>query len=307
MKAAVYTQYGPPEVVRIVEVAKPVPSAREVLIKVYATTVTVGDTRMRSFTVPRGQWLPARLYLGLRAPRRRVLGMELAGVIEAAGKDVTRFKVGDRVFGSTFEANFGGHAEYKCLPEDGLLAIKPDGLTFGEAPAAVGGGMTAMRCLEQGRIRPGQKLLIYGASGAVGTNAVQIAGRHLSAEVTGVCGTANLDLVRSLGAARVIDYTQDDFTRDGPIYDVVFDAVAKVAPSHAKKALKTTGVYLNVHKDSHASGKLRSAELLALKELIEAGNLKPVIDRVYPLEQIVEAHRYVDTGRKRGNVVITVA
>jgi NADPH:quinone reductase-like Zn-dependent oxidoreductase len=233
--------------------------------------------------------------------------MELAGEVEAVGQNVTRFKPGDPVFASTFEVGFGGHAEYKCLPETGLLAIKPANLTFGEAAAAVGGGMTALRCLEQGRIQPGQKVLIYGASGAVGTNAVQIASRHLGAEVTGVCSAANLDLVRSLGAARVIDYTRDDFTRDGPIYDVVFDAVAKVAPSHARKALKPTGVYLNVHKDSDASGKVRSANLLALKELIEAGKLRPVVDRVYPLEQIVEAHRYVDQGHKRGNVIITVA
>ena len=307
MKAVVYTSYGPPEVLRIAEIAKPVPKANEVLIKVYTTTVTVGDTRMRSFTVPRGQWLAARLYLGIRKPKRPVLGMELAGEIEAVGKDVTRFRPGDAVFASTFEVGFGGHAEYKCLPEDGLLAIKPANLTFGEAAAAVGGGMTALRCLEQGRIQPGQKVLIYGASGAVGTNAVQIASRHLGAEVTGVCSTANLELVRSLGAVKVIDYTRDDFTSDGPIYDVVFDAVAKVAPSHAKKALKNTGVYLNAHKHSDASGKVRGATLLALKELIEAGKLRPVIDRVYPLEQIVEAHRYVDQGHKRGNVVITVS
>jgi NADPH:quinone reductase-like Zn-dependent oxidoreductase len=293
---------------RIVEVAKPVPNDHEVLVKVHATTVTVGDTRMRSFTVPRGQWLPARLYLGIRKPRRPILGMELAGEIEGLGKHVTRFQVGDPVFASTFEESFGGHAEYKCLPEDGLLAIKPANLSFGEAAAAVGGGMTALRCLQRGRIQPGQAVLIYGASGAVGTNAVQLASRHLGADVTGVCSTANLDLVRSLGAVRVIDYTQDDFTGDGPIYDVVFDAVAKVPPARARQVLKPGGVYLNVHRDSHAgSGQLRSAELLALKELIEAGTLRPVIDRVYRLEQIVEAHRYVDQGHKRGNVVITVA
>lgn len=306
MKAVVYTEYGPPEVLHLAEVAKPVPRNNEVLVRVHATTVTVGDTRMRSFTVPRGLWLPSRIYLGIRKPKRPILGMELAGEIEAVGKDVARFKVGDPVFASTFEVDFGGHAEYKCLPEDGLIAIKPSNLTFGEAAAAVGGGMTALRCLEQGHIQPGQTVLIYGASGAVGTNAVQIASRHLGAEVTGVCSTANLDLVRSLGAVRVLDYTRDDFTRDGPIYDVVFDAVAKVAPSHAKKALKTTGVYLNAHKHSDASGKVRGATLLAVKELIEAGKLRPVIDRVYPLEQIVEAHRYVDQGHKRGNVVITV-
>ena len=308
MKAVVYTRYGPPEVLHIVEVAKPVPNDHEVLVKVHATTVTVGDTRMRSFTVPRGQWLPARLYLGIRKPRRPILGMVLAGEIEGLGKHVTRFQVGDPVFASTFEESFGGHAEYKCLPEDGLLALKPANLSFGEAAAVVGGGMTALRCLQRGRIQPGQAVLIYGASGAVGTNAVQLASRHLGADVTGVCSTANLDLVRSLGAVRVIDYTQDDFTGDGPIYDVVFDAVAKVPPARARQVLKPGGVYLNVHRDSHAgSGQLRSAELLALRELIEAGTLRPVIDRVYRLEQIVEAHRYVDQGHKRGNVVITVA
>lgn len=307
MKAVVYTRYGPPEVLQIAEIAKPIPKDNEVLIKVHATTVTVGDTRMRSFTVPRGQWLPARLYLGVRKPKRAILGMELAGEVEAVGKRVTRFQVGAAVFASTFEVGFGGYAEYKCLPENGMLAIKPANLSFAEAAASVGGGMTALRCIEQGRLQPGQKVLIYGASGAVGTNAVQIASRHLGAEVTGVCSTANLDLVRSLGAVWVIDYTRDDFTRDGPIYDVVFDAVAKVAPAHARKALKTTGVYLNVHKDSDASAKVRNAELLVLKELIEAGKLRPVVDRVYPLAQIVEAHRYVDQGHKRGNVVITVA
>lgn len=308
MKAVAYTAYGPPEVLRLTEVVKPVPNENEVLIKVYATTVTIGDTRMRSFTVPLAEWLPARLYLGILKPRRSILGMELAGEIEAVGKVVTRFKVGDPVFASTFEVDFGGYAEYKCMPEAGLLAIKPSNLTFEEAAAAVGGGLTAMHCLERGRIRPGQKVLVFGASGAVGTNAVQMASRHFGAEVTGVCSTANLDLVRSLGAIKVIDYTRDDFTGDGPIYDVVFDAVAKVPPSHARKALKMAGVYLNVHKDAHAAGgRLRNTELLALKELIDAGKLRPVIDRVYPLEQIVEAHRYVDTGRKRGNVAITVA
>ncbi len=275
MKAVVYTRYGPPEVLHLTEIAKPAPRNNEVLIKVHATTVTVGDTRMRSFTVPRGQWLAARLYLGA-------------------------------VFASTFEVGWGGYAEYKCLPEDGLLAVKPASLSFGEAAAAVGGGMTALRCLEQGRIQPGQRVLVYGASGAVGSNAVQIASRHLGAEVTGVCSTANLELVRSLGAVRVIDYTRDDFTRDGPIYDVVFDAVAKVAPSHAKKALKSTGIYLNAHRHSDGSAKVRAADLLALQGLIEAGKVRPVIDRAYPLEQIVEAHRYVDQGHKRGNVVITV-
>lgn len=240
MRAVVYTRYGPPDVLQLQEIARPSPRANEVLIKVHATTVTIGDCRMRSFTVPRAQWLPARLYLGIRKPRRPILGMELAGEIAAIGSGVTRFKLGDAVFASTFEVDFGGYAEYKCLPENGSLAIKPANLTFGEAAAAVGGGMTALGCLERGRIQPGQQVLVYGASGAVGTNAVQLASRHFGAEVTGVCSTANLDLVQSLGAVKVIDYTRDDFTRDGPLYDVVFDAVAKVPPSHAKKALKPT-------------------------------------------------------------------
>lgn len=308
MKAVVYTKYGPPEVLHLTEVAQPVPKANEVLIKVLATTVTVGDTRMRSFTVPRGQWLPARLYLGVLKPKRPILGMELAGTVEATGKDVTRFRPGDAVFASTFEVGFGGYAEYICLPADGLLAPKPANLSFGEAAAAVGGGMTAWRCLQRGRIQPGQAVLIYGASGAVGSNAVQIASHHFGADVTGVCSTANLDLARSLGASQVIDYTREDFTQNGAAYDVVFDAVAKIPPAHAKKALKPGGVYLNVHRDAHAvSGQARWAELLALKELIEAGKLRPVIDRVYPLEQIVEAHCYVDQGHKKGNVVITIA
>ena len=307
MKAVIYTQYGPPEVLRSTEIAKPVPKDAEVLVKVHATTVTVGDTRMRSFTVPRSEWLPARLYLGVTKPKRAILGMELAGEIEAIGKDVTRFQPGDPIFASTFEVGFGGYAEYKCLPEDGLLAIKPANLSFGEAAAAVGGGMTALRCLQNGRIQPGQTMLIYGASGAVGTNAVQLASRHFGAQVTGVCSTANLELVRSLGASKVIDYTREDFTQNGATYDVVFDAVAKMSPARARKALKPGGVYLNVHRDAHAgSGHIRLAELLTLKELIEAGKLRPVIDRVYPLEQIVEAHRYVDGGHKKGNVVIAV-
>lgn len=306
MRAVVYTRYGPPDVLHVQEIARPSPKANEVLIKIHATTVTIGDCRMRSFTVPRAQWLPARLYLGLRKPRRPILGMELAGEIVAIGSSVTRFKLGDAVFASTFEVGFGGYAEYICLPEAGMLAIKSAKLSFEEAAAAVGGGMTALRCLEQGRIQPGQQVLIYGASGAVGTSAVQLASRHFGAEVTGVCSTANLDLVQALGAVKVIDYTRDDFTRDGPIYAVVFDAVAKLPPAHAKKALKPTGIYLNVHKHSDASSHVRRAAFLALKELIEAGKLKPVIDRVYPLEQIVEAHRYVEAGHKRGNVVITV-
>jgi len=308
MKAVVYEKYGSPEVLRLVEIAKPTPKDNEVLVRVRATTVTKGDVRMRSFTVPRAQWIPARLYLGIRGPRRPILGMELAGDIEAVGSNVTRFKVGDPVFASTFEVSFGGYAEYKCMPEDGQIALKPDQVSYGEAAAVVGGGMTALRCLEKAHIQPGQTVLIYGASGAVGTNAVQLA-HHWGAVVTGVCSTANLDLVRGLGADQVIDYTREDFTQRGDTYDVILDAVAKFPPARAKKALKPAGIYLNVHKDSDEKGgpSVRYEALLALKDLLEAGTLKTVIDRTYPLEQIVEAHRYVDQDHKRGNVVITVA
>ncbi len=308
MKAVVYERYGSPEVLRLVEIAKPTPKDNEVLVRVRATTVTKGDVRMRSFTVPRAQWIPARLYLGIRKPRRPILGMELAGDIEAVGSNVTRFKVGDPVFASTFEVSFGGYAEYTCMPEDGQIVLKPDQVSYGEAAAVVGGGMTALRCLKKANIQPGQTVLIYGASGAVGTNAVQLA-HHWGAVVTGVCSTANLDLVRGLGADQVIDYTREDFTQLGDTYDVIFDAVAKFPPARAKKALKPAGIYLNVHKDSDERGgrSVRNEALLALKDLLEAGTLKTVIDRTYPLEQIVEAHRYVDQGHKKGNVVITVA
>lgn len=307
MQAVVYARYGAPDVLQLVDIPKPQPKANEVLIRVHATSATIGDVRMRSFTVPRGQWLFARLYLGVLKPRRPILGMELAGEIEAIGSAVTRFQVGDAVFASTFEANFGGYAEYKCMKEDGLLAIKPANLTFAEAAVAVGGGISALRCLQRGNLQPGQKILIYGASGAIGTNAVQLARNHFGAAVTGVCSTANLGLVKSLGAVEVIDYTREDFTQRGQIYDVVFDAVAKFPPARAKHALKPGGIYLNAHRDTHAgAGLTMQQELLLLKELLEAGRLKPVIDRSYPLAQIVEAHRYVETGHKRGNVAITV-
>ncbi len=308
MKAILYTQYGPPEVLRLTNLPKPNPRPNEVLVKIRATTVTIGDCRMRSFTVPPEQWLFARLYLGLFRPRRPVLGMELAGDIEAVGAAVTRFKPGDAVFASTFEADWGGYAEYKCFCENGALALKPANLDYGESAASIGGGLTALRCLRQANLQPGQAVLVYGASGAVGTNAVQLARNLFGCEVTGVCSTANLDLVKSLGAAHIIDYTRQDFTQQGPIYDVVFDAVDKFPPAQARKALKPGGVYLNVHRDSDAkSGQTRLQEMAELKALLEAGHFKPVIDRVYPFEQIVEAHRYVEQGHKKGNVVIQVA
>lgn len=308
MKAIIYTQYGPPEVLRLADIPKPTPREREVLVKIYATTVTIGDCRMRSFTVPPEQWLFARLYLGVFKPRRPILGMELAGEIEAVGKEVTRFKPGDPIFASTFDTDFGGYAEYKCFPENGLLALKPSTLGYREAAASVGGGVTALRCLKQGNLQQGQEVLIYGASGAVGTNTVQLARNLFGAEVTAVCSAANLDLVKSLGATHVLDYTRQDFICQGRLYDVVFDAVAKFPAAQARKALKPGGLYLNVHRDARAkTGTTLLQELLKLKDLIEAGHLKPVIDRVYPLDQIVEAHRYVEQGHKKGNVVIQVA
>ena len=307
MKAIIYTQYGPPEVLRLTDLPKPMPRSNEVLVKVHATTVTIGDTIMRSLNIPVPGWqkIMARLYLGWNKPKRPILGMELAGEIEAVGKKVTRFKPGDAVFASTFAVNFGGYAEFKCLPEKGVLALKPENLTYEEAAAAPGAGMTALHCLKKGHIQPGQKVLVYGASGAVGTNAMQLAAHYFGADVTGVCSTANLELVKSLVAGQVIDYTREDFTQNGARYDVIFDAVGKVSAAQKQRARAQASVYLNVHTDSDGGNKREN--LLLLKDIIEAGQLKPVIDRVYPFEQIVEAHKYVERGHKKGNVVIMVA
>ena len=262
---------------------------------------------MRGLDIPGPGWqrLMARLVLGIRRPKNAILGMELAGKIEAVGSEVTRFQEGDDVFGTTMWSGFGAYAEYKSMPEDGLLALKPANMTFEEAAVIPSGGITTRGILKLADIQPGQKVLIYGASGSVGTFAVQLA-RAFGAEVTGVCSTANMDLVRSLGAEKVIDYTQEDFSQRGETYDVIFDAVDKFQGDY-KTAIKDTGVYLNVHV---ASDKIDTGDmpllLGELKELAEAGKLKAVIDRRYPWEQIVEAHRYVDQGHKRGNVVIRV-
>lgn len=304
MKAILCTKYGPPEVLQLKEVAKPTPSANEVLIKIFTTTVHVGDTRIRGFNVPFWQMIPFRLYLGIRKPRRAILGMELAGEIEAVGKDVKLFNQGDQVFG-TPGFDFGTYAEYRCLPEDGMLALKPTNMTFEEAAPVAGGGITALMVTKKANIQSGQKVLVYGASGSVGTFAVQLA-KHFGAEVTGVCSTDNLEMVKSLGANSVIDYTREDFTQNDQTYDVIFDAVDKLPSSRGKKALKKNGKYLNVSKDSGSEKNLEAKDLTFLKELIEEGNLRSVIDRSYRLEEMVEAHRYVDQGHKKGNVVITV-
>lgn len=323
MKTVIQTQYGAPEVLKVAKVKKPTPKENEVLVRVHATTVTATEAVFRQ-----GKPFFTRLFTGLTKPKIKTLGEELAGEIVAVGNSVAEFKVGDLVFG-TAGPNFGANAEYLCIPEDEVLALMPSNLTYQEAAASVDGFLTALPFLrDKGNIHKGQKVLINGASGSVGAAAVQIA-KHFGAEVTGVCSSANIELVKSLGADHVIDYTSEDFTQNGQAYDIIFDAVGKVTFPHSKKSLKSDGIFLSAGMNLGIFGHViltsvmggkkakiaatglrppheRVKDLNLLQKLMEDGTIIPVIDRCYPLEQIAEAHRYVDTGRKKGNVVINV-
>ena len=309
MKAIICTKYGPPEVLQLKEVEKPIPKNNELLIRTYATAVTASDIFIRGSQLPIQIWIPMRLMLGLTKPRRPIIGLVLAGEIESVGKNIKRFKTGDQVYGLT-GFGLGAYAEYKCMKETdsvrGCLALKPTNISYEEATVAAYGGLLALQFMEKGNIRHGQKVLIYGASGTTGTTAVQLA-KYFGSEVTGVCSTANLDLVKSLGADVVIDYTKEDSLKLVERYDFILDAVGKMKTSKLKKACKKAlspkGKYVSI---DDGSLKLESERLVLLKKLIEAGHIKQVIDRSYPLEQIVEAHKYVGKGHKKGGVAITV-
>ncbi len=327
MRAIVWTKYGSPEGLELREVEKPTPKVDEVLVRVHATTVTAGDCEARRLEFPLGLGLAIRLYAGLIRPvRLTILGQELAGEVEAVGRDVTRFKEGDQVFAST-GFGFGAYAEYICLPErsdTGVMALKPVNMTYEEAAAVPVGGLEALHFLRQGGLRSGSKLLINGAGGSIGTIGIQLA-KHYGAEVTAVDSTGKLDMLRSIGADHVIDYTREDFTLRGEIYDAIFDVVGKAPFAGSMRSLSENGVYLLANPSlsrlvrgrwtSMTSGRRvisgaaehKVADLLFLKDLIESGALRVVIDRRFPLEQMAEAHRYVEAGGKKGNVVITVA
>ena len=325
MRAVVYDRYGPPEVLRLEDVPQPVPKEDEVLIKIHATTVTRSDCGIREANASSGPFVSflSRLYSGVRRPKRRILGAELAGEVAAVGAAVSEFAVGDRVFG-TSAGRFGAHAEFICIRESAALAHKPAAMTFEQAAAVCDGAMLALGCLRQADLRKGRRILVYGASGSIGTAGVQLA-KYFGADVTAVCGTKNVELVRSLGADRVIDYTQDDFTKSGETYDAIFDAVGKLSFGRCRNSLKPGGIYLPTDglwnlilvplTSLVGDKKVRFAipprfakkDVLFLKELIEAGKYRAVIDRSYPLASVIEATRYVETERKTGNVVLTVS
>ncbi|XEC95962.1 NAD(P)-dependent alcohol dehydrogenase [Paenibacillus tarimensis] len=302
MKAILCPAYGAPEVLQLREVEKPVPRDNEVLIKLFAATVSAADYRIRSFTSPPLFWLPMRVILGIRRPRKPILGVELAGEIEAVGKQVRRLKPGDRVFGMT-GMRFGAYAEYTCLPEKAVITIMPDNVSYDDAAAVPFGGTTAMHFFRKGRINSGQKVLIYGASGAVGTAAVQLA-KYFGTEVTAVCSGSNVHWVKALGADHVIDYTKESITSGEKRYDLIFDAVGKLSRSAGKTMLAPGGSFVSVEGQGVAKELVEDLEFLI--KLVKEGKYKPVIDRRYPLEQITEAHRYAEQGHKKGNVVITI-
>ncbi len=300
MKAIVTTRYGAADGLQLQEVEQPQPGENELLIRVHAATVTAGDVMLRR--LPFVVWAPLRLFMGIK--RKKIPGHEFSGVVEAVGKAVSLFKKGDEVFGTTTGLGVGANAEYVCLPDawkGGVLAHKPANVTHAEAAALPVGGMTALYLLRKGNIQSGQNVLVYGASGSVGSYAVQLA-VHFGADVTGVASTRNVDLVKSLNANRVIDYTHEDFTQSGDTYDLIFDAVGKISPARSKTMLKENGAFVSIRSTTHETRQ----NLLLLKGMVEAGAIRSIVDSVYPLAQTAEAHRYVESGRKRGNVVIAV-
>ncbi|MCR6854856.1 NAD(P)-dependent alcohol dehydrogenase [Paenibacillus jamilae] len=301
MKAIICTKYGPPNVLQLQNVEKPKPKKNEVLVKIHATSVSTGDCRIRGFNSPLLFWIPMRIILGFRKPRKPILGVELSGEIEDIGTDVTQFKKGDQVFALT-ELNLGGYAEYTCVHESGLIALKPTNVTYEEAAVIPFGGTSALHFLRKGQIKKGQRVLIYGASGSVGTAAIQLA-KYFGATVTAICSSSNLDLVTALGADNVIDYMKEDFTKRGEHYDIIFDAVGKYKKSLCIDALMPNGKYVSVNG---MMAKVSKEDMNLLKQLAETEKLKPVIDRTYRLEEIAEAHIYVEKGHKKGNVSITL-
>lgn len=331
MKAIIYTEYGPPEVLQLKEVAKPAPGDNEILIKIHATTVNYGDVTARNFknisprkfNMPMPLWLPARINFGFNKPRKNILGSEFSGEIEAVGKNVALFKNGDPVFGYRGQ-NMGTYAEYLCMPEKGLVTSKPVNMSYEEAAAVPYGALTALNLLRKVNIQKGQKILINGASGGIGSHAVQLAKNYFGAEVTGVCSTPRIEFVKSLGADKVIDYTREDFTRNGETYDLIFDILGRSSFSRCKKSLNENGKYLlasfkmrqlfqRIWTKMFGSMKVictlsmeKPEDLVFIKNLVEAGKIKSIIDKHFTMNQAAEAHRYVEEGNKKGQVIITM-